>query len=752
MASRTVKVVLELKGEQKVSSGIKKQEKAVRNLNITIKNYGNAQRKAASDSERLRRASKGLTNQFIKVNLASRAISLGIHQMSSAFTFGVGAAIDFGFTIKKISAISSVAGAELKSLESTIKAIASVSPKTSTQVAQAALEMSKMGLAGKDLENSLAGVVNLSVALDEEVAAVGQTMLSVKNIFNKDASEMTAIADMMFTTLGNSALNLEKFSTAFAFAGASARLSGVSFEETSAMMGVLADNGIKASTIGTQLRQVFTRLDDPTSKVSKLLGEQSIKTRGLTQTLMILKGLIKDSGDAKKLFGQRAIGVIDILTRETGAISTLTGKIDEMQKSTEAAADMLSSETTKGALQRFKSAWELMFINLGESSNGFWAKFTGGAADAMKVIADSLDDTLTESEFVTEHVNKHWAELVKSRKFEDVRSLSPFLLANERKILEDEGKEAYKKHLKELQAIKEMEGKTSFVSGVGPSSFNMTADNNFNIPENLTAKEKEKADQKAADAAIKAIELKKTAALVAEKAASKEAVWALLRKQVSDSEVEKSKAQVKLDEAKNKANQEYLENLIEWRTIEKELGIESSIAFQGTILAVDTLVSSVDTLGASLAHLTLGGNLKEFGEMWKSFAKQMIADLIKMAVKMLLVKAISTSLGIGTGGIGFAGASAFSGALLSGLGGVDTSNPAPQRKASGFQGIVSQPTTFTVGEEGAEEVMVRPRAKMSAGSSKGAGMTVIIQGDINGEEQFIDRIRSANEEIERRSM
>jgi hypothetical protein len=56
-----------------------------------------------------------------------------------------------------------------------------------------------------------------------------------------------------------------------------------------------------------------------------------------------------------------------------------------------------------------------------------------------------------------------------------------------------------------------------------------------------------------------------------------------------------------------------------------------------------------------------------------------------------------------------------------------------------------------VGEEGAEEVMVRPRAKMSAGSDKGAGMTVIIQGDINGEEQFIDRIRSANEEIERRS-
>jgi hypothetical protein len=57
-----------------------------------------------------------------------------------------------------------------------------------------------------------------------------------------------------------------------------------------------------------------------------------------------------------------------------------------------------------------------------------------------------------------------------------------------------------------------------------------------------------------------------------------------------------------------------------------------------------------------------------------------------------------------------------------------------------------------VGEEGPEKVSIEPRAKMSAGSSKGEGMTVIIQGDINGEEQFIERIRTANEEIDRRSM
>jgi hypothetical protein len=280
-------------------------------------------------------------------------------------------------------------------------------------------------------------------------------------------------------------------------------------------------------------------------------------------------------------------------------------------------------------------------------------------------------------------------------------------------------------------------------------------DNNFRIPENKTQLEKRDVNQKAADLVLEQIDLDKKAleSKIATEIAAKKAVETSKDEIKTLEAIIKAKAvEEKLTKDQTEALREYYENLAEWHKLEIELGIERSIAFQGTLLAVDTLVSSVDTLGASLANLTLGGNLKEFGAMWKSFAQQMIADLIKMAIKMLIVKAISTSLGISTGGIGFAGGNMFSGALLEGLGGVDTSNPAPQRKASGFQGVISQPTTFTVGEEGAEEVMVRPRAKMSAGSSQGEGMTVIIQGDINGEEQFIDRIRSANEEIERRSM
>ena len=71
-----------------------------------------------------------------------------------------------------------------------------------------------------------------------------------------------------------------------------------------------------------------------------------------------------------------------------------------------------------------------------------------------------------------------------------------------------------------------------------------------------------------------------------------------------------------------------------------------------------------------------------------------------------------------------------------------------QNYASGFEGTISQPTMIQVGEEGAEEVSIKPRAKMSAGSDKG-GLTVTINGDVYGEEKFMEAVREAHENLTR---
>ena len=90
--------------------------------------------------------------------------------------------------------------------------------------------------------------------------------------------------------------------------------------------------------------------------------------------------------------------------------------------------------------------------------------------------------------------------------------------------------------------------------------------------------------------------------------------------------------------------------------------------------------------------------------------------------------------------------------LVGAAGAAQVATISQQQFAKGFEGNISEPTSIMVGEEGAEHVSITHRSQVGkASNSSGGSTTIIIQGDINGEEQFIDRIRSANEEIERRS-
>jgi len=789
-----------MEGQAKASTAIKKVTKSTRNMNDAVLKARRelrklkesqtastkAAKKLAAANKKLAVSTKGMTNQFIKVNLASRGISKGIQLMTSAFAAGISAGISFEFTMAKISAISNVTGSRLLSLESVIRDIAKISPKTSTEVAAAALEMSKMGLAGQDLENSLEGVVNLSVALDENVSTVGQTLVNVKNVFQKDASEMTNIADKMFTTLGNSALNLEKFGTAFSFAGASARLAGVSFEQLSGMMGVLADNGIKASTIGTQLRQVFTRLDDPTSEVSKLIGENSIKNLGLAGTFEVLSEAINNSGDAKKLFGQRAIGVIDILTKNSEKMEELTQKTREMEKSTRDAADALGG-TFQGQLKKVASAWENMFIAFGNSD--FLKETLGSVAEDINNLSDENVGVIKKYFTLLGRfsppgtVINAWKDYFGALDSEDI-----------------------KKSTSALNDLRTSLAEIKKVGGEKDVDFDMTNPNGF-LDFAGTAKQyraiqdakdklaKSKSDEKTADAQKKVkntiearlnalrqeIDLhKQLATLGVGKELDTDDVKAKLESIALDAQknglvnlriqalkglVEIKKEAMLVDKESDEAIKKLSESITkegeEWdkmadkfqkstddfnEFLEKmeEFQEKSSVNFAVNQLMADSLANSINTLGDAFAGLVFGENLKNLGQMFTSLAKQVVGDITKMLIKLALFKLAASAFDIPTAGFGIGGgASSFGTSVLQGLGGI----AAP--KASGFSGTVTQPTTFTVGEEGAEDVMIKPRSKAGKASGIGGGITVNIGGDVYGEEKFMEAVRTANENLER---
>ena len=754
-----------VKGQLKsVKKGTDDVTKATKKNTTATKKGTQADKKAADQKKKLGFIQKRLTASYLAGNIAARSISFAVSKLAQTMAFGVKSAVDFEFTMTKISAISGVTGASLESLENTIRNIAKVSPKTGAQVAQAALEMSKMGLAGKDLEDSLEGVVGLSVALDEEVSTVGQTMVSIKNVFQKDASELTNIADKMFTTLGNSALNLEKFSTAFSFAGSSARLAGVSFEEMSALMGVLADNGIKASTIGTQLRQIFTRLDDPTSKVSKAIGEQSLKTKGLSGTLKELVPLLNNSGDAKAFFGQRAIAVADILVNNISAIEDLTNKTEAMTKSTSTAADMMG-DTMFGAAKKVESAFGDLWISMSKVFSPV-AKFgleqiaalLNGLVDPINKASSDLEDfELMGGQFHNKKASnenqKSFMELAAERfqkELANEKEIARLKLEESTKIALFEKKEAEKRAKEAAKEAKIREDTIKRIRTFGPFSPTgkftpklLTVDGSASSAPRAgdgDSKEEKEARKEGERLRRKDLAVEQFAAKALEGQAKELADLTATKDSILAMEGITNEQRLQIEESFQQKKQE----------IQRRFAVENALAIGSEVVNLANsfnALGQVQTANAVKRAQSEGASEEQINAIRKKGFEQQKKYMYLNAI-------MSTASGV---------ARAFSdypfpvSAVIAGLVGtaglVQAATISQQQFASGFEGRVNQPTNILVGEEGPEDVMIKPRAK--TGGSSGGGDTIIhlnVAGDINGEEQFIQRVRSAEQEISRRSM
>ena len=76
----------------------------------------------------------------------------------------------------------------------------------------------------------------------------------------------------MAASFTSSALNLDRFTESMKFVAPVARAAGFSLEETTAILGNLANNGIAGSIAGNGLKNILLRLADANSKLSQKLG------------------------------------------------------------------------------------------------------------------------------------------------------------------------------------------------------------------------------------------------------------------------------------------------------------------------------------------------------------------------------------------------------------------------------------------------------------------------------------------------
>lgn len=340
----------------------------------------------------LRRAQarlRAFANQVGAVGQSLTKLAAGV-----ALPVGIATKIFVGFSdqMLTVKAVTGATAEEFDKLTQKAKLLGRTTSFTAAQVAAAQVELGRAGFAPQEIDAAIADVLDLARATGTDLPLAAQIASRTMRGFNLEASDVARIADVLATTANSASTDLEQLGEAMKFVAPLAAAAGFSIEDTSAALGLLADNGLAGTVGATQLRAALINLAK--APVQEKMKELGVAVADADGNFRPLAEILKDTGNRldelgagsvqrlatfSEIFGRGAAGALKFA--EAGAkFDTLTASIKNSGgQARKTAAEMDSG--LGGAFRRLFSAAEGIALAIGES-----------LADALSKVADILSD------------------------------------------------------------------------------------------------------------------------------------------------------------------------------------------------------------------------------------------------------------------------------------------------------------------------------------------------------------------------
>jgi len=337
-------IIMELKIEDgNVVGKLKQAEKGIKGLDKAGK------KTAAGGLKKLTRAFTGFAVAYAGFRVLKDIAKVGV---------------DFDTTMRKVKAVSKATEKEMQTLTKTARHFGKTTTYTASQVGELEHELSKLGFTAKQINAAAEGVLYMAQATGSDLAQAAEIAGNVLRGFNIDAKDAMRVSDVMAMSFTSSALNITRFAESMKYAAPVAASLGVSLEETTAIMGELANRGIHGSLAGTALRNVMLRLAGASSDASKKLGGMNLQTHTLTEIFDRLHEMGIGAAEAQELFGLRSASAAAILMNIGGP--ALEGFTKQVIASGGAAKEMAEIKMGgwEGKIRELSSAFESLQISI----------------------------------------------------------------------------------------------------------------------------------------------------------------------------------------------------------------------------------------------------------------------------------------------------------------------------------------------------------------------------------------------------
>ncbi|EAS0523640.1 phage tail tape measure protein [Salmonella enterica] len=332
-------------------------------------------------------------------------------------------AVGFDREMSRVGALTRIdkSDPQFAALREQAKKLGAETQFTSSDAASGQAFLAMAGFTPQAIQAALPGVLNMALAGGMDLGQSADISSNILSQFHLDPKEMDRVSDVLTAAFTRTNTDLNSIGEAMKYAGTGMASLGVSVEQTTAMIGVMANVGLRGSIAGTGLQTTFSRLAAPTGKAASALKELGVNVADATGKMRPAEVVLADIykavhkyGDVdqlsffKDIAGEEAAKSFQTLVQSAGS-GELQKLLAELKGAKGEAADVAKkmADNLDGDLKNLDSAWEGFRIQIEELLDGplrglvqgisnvvsamtAWARENPGLTRTLLVVGGSL--------------------------------------------------------------------------------------------------------------------------------------------------------------------------------------------------------------------------------------------------------------------------------------------------------------------------------------------------------------------------
>ena len=327
------------------------------------KAYGQATKKAEGFSGSL------LSLNKIKTVLAGVFVTIGAMitgQIIGGLRDAISTIIEFEKKNSTLAAILGTTKKRIKDLTDEARRLGATTSYTAAQVTELQIELAKLGFFKEDIKAMTPSVLKFAKAVDTDLASAATLAGATLRIFNLDAEDTERALSTMAIGTTSSALNFEYLNSAMSTVGPVANSFGFTIEETTALLGALANSGFDASSAATATRNILLNLADSSGKLALALGGPVNNLDDLIKGLKKLNSEGIDLNKVLELTDKRSVAAFNTFLNGTDTVLALCDAVTGAEDAFNAMSEEMG-DNVQGALNRLSSTIEGVVLRFYES-------------------------------------------------------------------------------------------------------------------------------------------------------------------------------------------------------------------------------------------------------------------------------------------------------------------------------------------------------------------------------------------------